>query len=159
MNRDAVLLVRCSVVTVFAAAIVAVIVYLMRPEYESLRKGRADEGYLTSQDCRRCHEDRFASWSRTNHSRMTQEARPGTVQGDFAHDNSFDYMGDQGHDGETRITVWALRIGVIVMPLAFLMAGIWHYSNDPGLAIWLVPPAALLVIFGIAGMALATRTR
>lgn len=81
------------------------------------------------------------------------------VQGDFAHDNSFDYMGDQGHDGETRITVWALRIGVIVMPLAFLMAGIWHYSNDPGLAIWLVPPAALLVIFGIAGMALATRTR
>ena len=59
----------------------------------------------------------------------------------------------------SRISVWALRIGVVVMPLSFLLAGIWHYSNDPGLAIWLVPPAALLVIFGIVGMALGTRKR
>jgi hypothetical protein len=59
----------------------------------------------------------------------------------------------------SRISVWALRIGVVVMPLSFLLAGIWHYSNDPGLAIWLVPAAALLVIFGIVGMALGTRKR
>jgi hypothetical protein len=58
-----------------------------------------------------------------------------------------------------RLFVWSLRVGVVVMPLAFLLAGIWHYSNDPGLAIWLVPPAALLVIFGVIGMALATRRR
>jgi len=56
-----------------------------------------------------------------------------------------------------RMTLWALRVGVVVMPVAFLVAGIWHYSNDPGLAIWLVPPAALLVIFGIVGLALGTR--
>ena len=58
-----------------------------------------------------------------------------------------------------RGSVWALRVGVVAMPLAFLVAGIWHYSNDPGLAIWLVPPAALLVIFGVVGMALTTRNR
>ena len=76
-----------------AAAIVAAIVYSLRPDYESLRNGRADEGYLTSQDCKRCHEDRYASWSKTYHSRMTQEARAATVQGDFQRDNMFDYLG------------------------------------------------------------------
>lgn len=58
-----------------------------------------------------------------------------------------------------RMTVVALRIGVVVMPFAFLAAGIWHYANDPGLAIWLVPPAALLVIFGVVGLALQARGR
>ena len=56
-----------------------------------------------------------------------------------------------------RKALLALRIGVIVMPVSFLLAGIWHYSNDPGLAIWLVAPAALLVVFGIVGLALAIR--
>jgi hypothetical protein len=64
-----------------------------------------------------------------------------------------------GRTQPARMTVLALRIGVVVMPLAFLAAGIWHYANDPGLAIWLVPPAALLVIFGILGLALGTRKR
>ena len=86
-------LVRCAVATVLAAAIVAVIVHALRPDYESLRKGRVDEDYLTSQDCKRCHEDRFASWAKTYHSRMTQEARAGSVQGDFTRDNTLDYMG------------------------------------------------------------------
>lgn len=35
------------------------------------------------------------------------------------------------------------------MPFGFLFAGIWHYDSDPGFAIWLVPPAALLIIFGV----------
>ena len=48
-----------------------------------------------------------------------------------------------------------LRIGTILMPLGFLLAGIRHTESDPGLAIWLVPPAALLNIFGIISMALA----
>jgi hypothetical protein len=56
-----------------------------------------------------------------------------------------------------RKALLALRIGVVVMPVSFLLAGIWHYSNDPGLAIWLVAPAALLVVFGIVGLALAIR--
>ena len=49
----------------------------------------------------------------------------------------------------------ALRIGTVLMPLGFLLAGIRHTESDPGLAIWLVPPAALLNIFGIISMALA----
>ena len=76
-----------------AAAVVAAIVYALRPDYQSRRAGRVDEGYLTSQDCKACHEDRYASWAKTYHSRMTQEARVPTVQGDFTRDNTFDYLG------------------------------------------------------------------
>lgn len=49
----------------------------------------------------------------------------------------------------------ALRIGTILMPLGFLLAGIRHTESDPGLTIWLVPPAALLNIFGVISLALA----
>lgn len=49
----------------------------------------------------------------------------------------------------------ALRIGTILMPIGFLLAGIRHTESDPGLAIWLVPPAALLNIFGVISIALA----
>ena len=51
--------------------------------------------------------------------------------------------------------IWALRIGVVMLPLGFLLGGIWHFKGDPGLGVWLVPPAALLVIFGAITMALA----
>ena len=50
----------------------------------------------------------------------------------------------------------ALRIGSLVMPIGFLLAGLWHPEGDPGLAIWLVPPGALLVIFGAVLMAMAS---
>ena len=50
----------------------------------------------------------------------------------------------------------ALRVGAMLMPIGFLLAGIWHYESDPGLAIWLVPPAALLLIFGVVAFALAS---
>ncbi len=53
-----------------------------------------------------------------------------------------------------RATTLALRIGAILMPLGFLLAGIRHTESDPGLAIWLVPPAALLNIFGAISIAL-----
>jgi len=49
----------------------------------------------------------------------------------------------------------ALSAGSILMPLGFLLGGIWHPEGDPGIAIWLVPPGALLVIFGALAMALA----
>lgn len=49
----------------------------------------------------------------------------------------------------------ALRIGSILMPAGFLLAGVWHPEGDPGLAIWLVPPGALLMIFGAVAMALS----
>jgi hypothetical protein len=53
----------------------------------------------------------------------------------------------------------ALHAGALVMPLGFLLAGLWHYESDPGMAIWLVPPAGLAVIFGAITCALASRTK
>lgn len=50
---------------------------------------------------------------------------------------------------------WALRIGTVLMPVGFLLAGIWPYEGDPGLTIWLVPPSALLIIFGIVCIVLS----
>ena len=51
----------------------------------------------------------------------------------------------------------ALRVGVVILPLGFLLAGIWHYEGDPGVAIYLVPAAALLVIYAVLALALAAR--
>ncbi|HKY03639.1 MAG TPA: hypothetical protein VJQ56_02050 [Blastocatellia bacterium] len=51
----------------------------------------------------------------------------------------------------------ALRLGALLMPLGFLLAGVSHPEGDPGIAIWLVPPAALLAIFGVIGLALAAK--
>lgn len=53
-----------------------------------------------------------------------------------------------------RIARLALRTGSILMPVGFLLAGIWHPEGDPGPAIWIVPPAALLLIFGVIALAL-----
>jgi hypothetical protein len=51
----------------------------------------------------------------------------------------------------------SLRLGAVLMPIGFLLAGVWHYESDPGLGIWLVPPSALLLIFGVIAFALAAR--
>lgn len=49
----------------------------------------------------------------------------------------------------------ALRIGAVLMPAGFFVAGIWHTESDPGLAIWLVPPGALLIIYAAVAFTLA----
>lgn len=54
-----------------------------------------------------------------------------------------------------RLAQLGLRIGSVMMPVGFLLAGVWHPEGDPGLAIWLVPPGALLVIFGAVAMVLS----
>ncbi|MFO0974375.1 MAG: hypothetical protein U1A27_13185 [Phycisphaerae bacterium] len=53
----------------------------------------------------------------------------------------------------------SLRIGAILMPVGFLLAGVWHSEGDPGVAILLVPAGALLVIFGSVSIAIAWRRR
>jgi len=73
--------------------VVAVVVLQARPRYLGTRQGYADQDYLKSTDCRSCHADHFASWARTFHSRMTQEARPKSVQGDFVQNNIYEYLG------------------------------------------------------------------
>src|SRR5947208_5063316 len=84
---------KAAVLTMACVFSVAGIVLWLRPDFTKRRAGRTDAGYLTSRDCVSCHGDHYASWARTYHSRMTQEATPATVQGDFEHANTFDYLG------------------------------------------------------------------
>ncbi|HXG93536.1 MAG TPA: cytochrome c3 family protein [Blastocatellia bacterium] len=69
------------------------IVAAMRPSYKGTRTGHSDENYINSRACIACHPDHYASWARTYHSRMTQEARPETVQADFEANNTLEYLG------------------------------------------------------------------
>ena len=48
-----------------------------------------------------------------------------------------------------------LRGGVVLMPIGFLLGGLWHYESDPGVGIWLVPVAAVMVVFGVVSLAAA----
>ena len=45
-----------------------------------------------------------------------------------------------------RITALGLRTAVVLLPVGFLLAGMWHFKDDPGLAILLVPIGALLLL-------------
>ena len=55
------------------------------------------------------------------------------------------------------VAQWALRTGTVLLPVGFLLAGIWHPEGDPGWGIWLVPVGALSVIFGVVALALSAR--
>ncbi len=87
------MILKSLLLTLIAATVVALTVFAMRPHYLETRKGHADENYIQSKNCLACHSDHYASWSRTFHSRMTQEARPQSVQGDFKHHNTYEYLG------------------------------------------------------------------
>jgi predicted CXXCH cytochrome family protein len=41
-------------------------------------------GYVGSQKCKECHEDKYADWKGTMHSRMVQEFTPGSTDANFA---------------------------------------------------------------------------
>jgi hypothetical protein len=57
------------------------------------------------------------------------------------------------------IVTMVLRAGVILMPVGFLLGGLWHYESDPGVGIWLVPFAAVMVVFGVVSLAIALVSR
>ena len=44
----------------------------------------------------------------------------------------------------------ALRAAALLVPLGFALSAIGHPEGDPGLPIWLVPPAALAAIYALA---------
>ncbi|MBI3653270.1 MAG: hypothetical protein HY231_19755 [Acidobacteria bacterium] len=96
------------VLTFIAATLVALTVSALRPDYSRIRQGKADENYLSSKNCLACHQDHFASWAKTFHSRMTQEAKADSVQGDFETANTFAYLGVKArmekHDGRFAMT-------------------------------------------------------
>ena len=87
------MVIRSAVITLIIATAVGVLASVMRPDYEGTRAGHADADYINSRKCVACHAGHYASWARTYHSRMTQEARTSSVQGDFEKNNTFEYEG------------------------------------------------------------------
>ena len=45
-----------------------------------------------------------------------------------------------------RVTSLGLRAAVVLLPGGFLLGGIWHFKDDPGVAILLVPVGAALFL-------------
>jgi predicted CXXCH cytochrome family protein len=84
---------KAIILTILLAIAVAFTVLASRPSYVGYRQGKADENYLQSKSCLVCHSDHFASWAKTFHSRMTQEAKDHSVQGDFEKANVLEYLG------------------------------------------------------------------
>ena len=52
--------------------------------------------------------------------------------------------------------LWSLRIGTVLMPVGFLLGGIWHYESDPGVLVFLAPVGGLMIIFGVITIAVST---
>lgn len=44
------------------------------------------------------------------------------------------------------VTSLGLRCAVVLLPAGFLLAGIWHFKDDPGVGILLVPVGAVLLL-------------
>ncbi len=45
-----------------------------------------------------------------------------------------------------RVTSLGLRAAVVLLPGGFLLGGIWHFKDDPGVATLLVPVGAVLLL-------------
>jgi hypothetical protein len=58
-----------------------------------------------------------------------------------------------------RFSSLGLRSAVILLPLGFLLGGLWHFKDDPGLGICLVPLGALLLLATALHLAWSTRRR
>lgn len=58
-----------------------------------------------------------------------------------------------------RLTLRLLATGWALLPLGFALGAIAHPESDPGLAVWLVPPAGLALVAGLARVAKASLSR
>jgi hypothetical protein len=50
-----------------------------------------------------------------------------------------------------------LRSAVVLLPVGFLLGGIWHFKDDPGLGIFFVPIGALLLLAAALQLALSAK--
>lgn len=48
-----------------------------------------------------------------------------------------------------RMTSLGMRAAVLLLPWGFLLGGLWHFKDDPGIGIFLVPVGTLLLL-GVA---------
>ena len=55
----------------------------------------------------------------------------------------------------TRACSIALRSAVVLLPCGFLLGGLWHFRDDPGLGIFLVPIGALSLLFAVCSIRLS----
>jgi hypothetical protein len=55
--------------------------------------------------------------------------------------------------------VTTLRIGTVLMPVGFLLGGIWHTATDPGVGVFLAPVGGAMVIFGVIAIGLSSTKR
>lgn len=53
------------------------------------------------------------------------------------------------------LAILALRIGSILMPLGFLLGGMFHPKDDAGIGIFLAPIGGLMIIFGAINLAIS----
>lgn len=47
------------------------------------------------------------------------------------------------------LTSRSLTAALLLMPLGFLLGGVWIHGGDPGLGVLLVPPGGLLLLLGV----------
>ncbi len=59
----------------------------------------------------------------------------------------------------SKMGLLSLRLGAVVMPVGFLLGGIWHTEGEPGIGIWLAPLGGVLVILGAVDMAISAFKR
>ncbi len=65
--------------------------------------------------------------------------------------------GDKTPTKGLRTVSRCLLAGGLLLPLGFLLGGVWIYDGDPGLGILLVPVGALLLLVGVVLVARAQR--
>jgi hypothetical protein len=53
----------------------------------------------------------------------------------------------------------SLRTSVVILPVGFFLAGIWHFKDEPGLAILLVPVGAVLLLVAAIQLSLTLPQR
>jgi hypothetical protein len=59
----------------------------------------------------------------------------------------------------SQVSSISLRCAVVLLPVGFLLGGVWHYRDDPGLGIFLVPIGAMLLLSAVFSLGLSVVRR
>ena len=56
-----------------------------------------------------------------------------------------------------RLAALGLRLAAVLLPVGFFLGGLWHFRDDPGVGIFLVPIGALALLAAAVSIALSVR--
>ncbi len=59
----------------------------------------------------------------------------------------------------SKMGLLSLRLGAVLMPVGFLLGGIWHTEGEPGIGVWLAPLGGVMVILGAVDLAISAFKR